>query len=297
VYHARQGVRSYVDVTFKAMSILTSPIPPSGQASQQKGWVVSLVTHILILALFCVPFILYHAPEPVSEGLLVSLGLPDEGQGDEVPKGDNAEPVPAAEQTKVNLEQTPQPVQPAAMKAQPVKSSPVVSSQADSPVTTRESEADRKAAADARARAEAEARQQAAYNQTKKSYGDLLGTGGKGNTGKPGSQGDPNGDPNSNILEGISNGSGRVGGGLGSRGVLHEPRIEDRSQKTGRVVISVCVDKKGKVIRAEYTQKGSTTTDSELREIARKAALQFTFTESEIVEQCGTITVDFKVRG
>src|SRR5690606_8890900 len=130
-----------------------------------------------------------------------------------------------------------------------------------------------------------------------KSYGDLLGTGGKGNTGKPGSQGDPNGDPNSNILEGISNGSGRVGGGLGNRGVLHEPRIEDRSQKTGRVVISVCVDKSGKVIRAEYTQKGSTTTDSELREIARKAALQFKFTTSEIVEQCGTITVDFKVKG
>ena len=88
----------------------------------------------------------------------------------------------------------------------------------------------------------------------------------------------------------------RVGGGLGNRGVLHEPQINDRSQKTGRVVISVCVDKTGKVIKADYTQKGSTTTDSELKDIARKAALQFKFTLSEIEEQCGTITVDFKIK-
>ena len=62
-------------------------------------------------------------------------------------------------------------------------------------------------------------------------------------------------------------------------------------------MISVCVDKSGKVIKAEYTQKGSTTTDSELKEVAKRAALQFKFTTSEIEEQCGTITVDFKVKG
>ena len=56
------------------------------------------------------------------------------------------------------------------------------------------------------------------------------------------------------------------------------------------------VDKTGKVIKADYTQKGSTTTDSELKDIARKAALQFKFTLSEIEEQCGTITVDFKIK-
>src|SRR5688572_18706929 len=91
--------------------------------------------------------------------------------------------------------------------------------------------------------------------------------------------------------------SKRVGGGLGNRGVLHEPKINDVSQKTGRVVISVCVDKVGKVIKAEYTQKGSTTTDSELKDIAKKAALQFKFTDSDIEQQCGTITVDFKIKG
>jgi TonB family protein len=172
-----------------------------------------------------------------------------------------------------------------------------ITSTEESGVVARENAAKQKAKAEADRQAAEEAQKQEAYNKTKKSYGDLLGSGGKGNTGKPGSQGDPNGDPNSNVLEGISKGSGRVGGGLGNRGVLHEPSINDRSQKTGRVVISVCVDKTGKVIKAEYTQKGSTTTDSELKDIAKKAAQQFKFTTSEIEEQCGTITVDFKVRG
>ena len=180
--------------------------------------------------------------------------------------------------------------------AKPAAKSITATDQSDV-IASQQAEAKRKANEEAQRRAAEEAQRQASYNKAKKSYGDLLGTGGKGNTGKPGSQGDPNGDPNSNILEGISTGSGRVGGGLGNRGVLHEPQISDRSQKTGRVVINVCVDQKGKVIKAEYTQKGSTTTDSELKEIARKAALQFRFTDSDVLEQCGTITVDFKIKG
>lgn len=265
---------------------------PQEQASQGKGWIVSLLTHIIVIALLFVTMTITKLPPPEQEGLLVNLGLQDEGQGQETPKGETDEvaPDPAEEQEL-------DPIQPTASRA-PVKqvSQKVITSNEASEVNVKAAEAQKKANADAKQKADEEAQRQKAYNTTKKSYGDLLGTGGKGNTGKPGSQGDPNGDPNSNVLEGISNGSGRVGGGLGKRGVLHEPQINDRSQKTGRVVISVCVDKNGKVIKAEYTQKGSTTTDSELKEIAKKAALQFKFTLSEIEEQCGTITVDFKIR-
>lgn len=280
------------------MSILTSPLPPSGEPAQQKGWIVSLAMHILLVALLCIPAIVAHAPQdpPIFEGVLVSLGLPDEGQGIEMPVGDQAKPQPATEPAKANLKQPAQPKQSSPAKPVPAASTSPTT-RAESPVTIRPSDAEARAAEEDRRIAEADARQQAAYAQSKKSYGDLLGHSGKGNTGRAGSQGDPNGDPNARLLEGISNGSGRVGGGLGNRGVRHEPRIEDRSQKTGRVVISVCVDQAGNVVRAEYTQKGSTTTDSELRTIARKAALQFKFTPGEIAEQCGTITVDFKIKG
>lgn len=275
------------------MNTLDSAINPQEQTSQGKGWIVSLITHILVIIALFLPMIVNKIPPPEEEGLLVNLGLLDEGQGEETPKGTDNEVAPKPEERQEKKqEQQYTPATPAKQVSQ--KS---ITSTEESTVVTKEAAARKAAQADAQKKAAEEASRQEAYNKTKKSYGDLLGGSGKGNTGKPGSQGDPNGDPNSNILEGISKGSGRVGGGLGNRGVLHEPQINDRSQKTGRVVISVCVDKNGKVIKADYTQKGSTTTDSELKDIARKAALQFKFTLSEIEEQCGTITVDFKIKG
>jgi hypothetical protein len=162
--------------------------------------------------------------------------------------------------------------------------------------TRAEAEAKKKAEEEARLMAEAEAKQKAEYEQAKKQYGTLLSGSGKGETGTPGNQGSPDGDPNATNLKGVSTGSGMVGGGLGNRGVKYEPTISDNSQKVGKIVMNVCVDKSGKVISAEYTQRGSTTTDSDLRDLAERSARKFVFTESTIEKQCGTITVDFKVR-
>lgn len=108
--------------------------------------------------------------------------------------------------------------------------------------------------------------------------------------------GDPNGDPDASILERISVGSGVVGGGLSNRGVLYVPNIKDPSQKTGRVVVNVCVDQSGKVISAVYTQRGSTTTDSDLRKLAVRSARKFWFSQGEVDKQCGTVTIDFKMQ-
>ena len=262
------------------------------KSSQGKGWIVSLMTHILFLALLFIPMLASTPPQEEEEGLLVSLGLPDEGQGEETPSTSEEKPAPQPEPTPQDHVK-----EVTARTPQKQVTSKVVTSNEQNEVLVREAEARKQAQAESQRKAAEEAKRQEAYNSTKKSYGDLLGGSGKGNTGKPGSQGDPSGDPNAKALEGISKGSGRVGGGLGNRGVLHEPKISDGSQKTGRVVISVCVDKNGKVIKADYTQKGSTTTDSELKDIARRAALQFKFTDSDIEEQCGTITVDFKIKG
>ncbi|MEO5906343.1 MAG: hypothetical protein ABIQ11_06435 [Saprospiraceae bacterium] len=256
-----------------------------------KGWLVSFITHLVVVALLFLPMLASTPPQEEEEGLLISLGLPDEGEGEEAPSSETSKPEPQQETKpveEVRKMETRTPEKKVATK--------VITSNEQDEVRVKEAAAKKQAQADAQRKATEEAQKQESYNKTKKSYGDLLGGSGKGTTGKPGSQGDPSGDPNAKALEGISKGSGRVGGGLGNRGVLHEPQISDRSQKTGRVVISVCVDKNGKVIKADYTQKGSTTTDTELKEIARKAALQFKFTMSEIEEQCGTITVDFKVQ-
>jgi len=175
---------------------------------------------------------------------------------------------------------------------------------ADAEAKKRAAAAKKKAEADAKKKAEDAAKAKAAadakkYNDAKNKYGSLFGGGdgeGKGKTGKPGNQGDPGGDPNSNNLEGISTGTGKVGGGLGSRGVLASPRVTDNSQKKGRVVVKVCVDGNGKVISAKFTQSGSTTTDSTLRAKAEKNARSWKFSKGSMDKQCGTITYDFKVK-
>ncbi len=274
------------------MMSLESHVGAKDHTSQGKGWLVSFIAHLILVSILFLPIMAYRVTPPEEEGLMVSLGMLDEGQGDETLAPTEAEEEPKSEtQPDKAIEEI--------ATRQPVKqvSSKIITSNEQNEILVKEAEARKQAQAEAQRRAAEATKKQEAYNNTKKSYGDLLGGSGKGNTGKPGNQGDPSGDPDAKALEGISKGSGRVGGGLGNRGVLHEPKISDASQKTGRVVISVCVDKNGKVIKAAYTQKGSTTTDSELKDIARRAALQFKFTESEVVEQCGTITVDFKIRG
>ncbi len=131
---------------------------------------------------------------------------------------------------------------------------------------------------------------------TKSQFSKLFKTRGTKKSSNNGAQGDPLGSRDSDILEGITRGKGRVGDGLQSRGMVYEPLIEDTSQKSGRVVVRICVDATGKVTSAKYTQRGSTTTDLELILIAEKNALKYRFSPSNREEQCGTITIEFIVK-
>ena len=57
------------------MSTLDSAINPQEQTSQGKGWIVSLITHILVIIALFLPMIVNKTPPPEEEGLLVNLGL------------------------------------------------------------------------------------------------------------------------------------------------------------------------------------------------------------------------------
>lgn len=156
-------------------------------------------------------------------------------------------------------------------------------------------EARRKAAAEAKRKAEQEARAAALRAST----GDLFsgsGSGSGGGTGgNPGEQGDPAGNPDAGKRSGIPSGAGSVGGGLENRGVLASPKLNDRSQLDGRVVIKVCVGPDGSVTSADYTQIGSTTSAEQLVTLARKNALRYKFATSDAAVQCGKITYEFVV--
>lgn len=287
-------------------------------AEEQKGkrnaYIISTTLNGVFILLMLLKFFTYPDPPPPPEGILVNLGLPDQGQGEENTPGPLApEPAPEKPQPeKPQPEIRPETKPVTKPTAPPVKDKPVVTTEDPNAVAIRErqekerrekAEADRiaKEQAEARQRAEAERqRKEAEAKATKDQIGGLFGGGGKGtgkgNTGKPGNQGDPNGDPNSDNLKGITTGTGSVGGNLGSRNVVSAPRITDNSSLEGTVVVAVCVDANGSVTSADFTQKGSTTSNSTLVNLAINNAKKWKFSPGEVDRQCGTVTYRFKVQ-
>jgi outer membrane biosynthesis protein TonB len=283
---------------------------PKEEANRRKGIAISVVFHALILLVLFLPLLKYPDPPPGQEGILVSFGQPDVGKGDDRPdtqQEEKVEPKPPSEAEKP-VEPTPQPKNtPPVETAKEVVTAPdpnEVAIRKREEEKRRQEETDRrrveeerkKATEEAEQRKAAEAAKQAELEKTKKQFGDAFGGKGKGKTDKAGNQGDPKGDPDAKNLEGISTGTGNIGGGLSGRGVQYKPSIQDKSQKTGTVVVNVCVDRSGSVTKANFTQKGSTTNDPELTRIAESNAMKFRFSGSSIDEQCGTITFTFKVQ-
>lgn len=251
-----------------------------------------------------------------------AAGDPDAGMNDDyTPPGEDA-PSPSKP-----AESTPDPAPtPSKSQATPPPATPT----ADDPdvaAIKQQKEQDRKkrdeAAAQERARIDeanrqreaAEAAQraeQAKRDKVKNNAGSAFGKPGSsgqgaGGGGKPGNGG-INGGTGDNPF-GKSNGTGggtgggdgtgtgaSIGGGLGGRAVVNRGRINDTSQKSGKVVIEVCVDKEGRVVSADYTQRGSTTSDSELKSKAIQAAKGYRFAASSADQQCGTITFNFQLK-
>jgi outer membrane biosynthesis protein TonB len=157
---------------------------------------------------------------------------------------------------------------------------------------------------DRRAAAEEAARKQAAKDKFGGKFGQGTGSGtnggggtgtGRGNTGTPGNQGKPDGDPNSKVLEGMGRGAGTVNG-FGGRGVRSAPRLTEGSEIPGKILLDVCVDGEGDVVSAKYTARGSTLTDNSIIEVAIRNAKQYKFAPGSVDKQCGTITYNFIVR-
>ena len=284
------------------------------EKDRRKGLLISIAVHAGIILLALLPLLTYQDPPPGQEGVLISFGNIDQGSGDDRPDvqqeeyvevpteeavpEDVPEPVEAAEAAKP-VEKKVMTVDDSEIKIRKQKELEAAQAEAEKVRQAAEDAAKKQAAEDAarkQAAADAAAKKKAEYDAAKKQYGDFFGGSGKGKTDKPGNQGDPGGDPDATKLEGISKGSGVVGDGLTNRGVKRAPEISDSSQKTGRVVIYVCVDRMGNVTKADYTQRGSTTSDARLVSLAKQNAYRYLFSQSNLDEQCGTITYDFKVK-
>ncbi|MDD3876884.1 MAG: hypothetical protein PHT69_09700 [Bacteroidales bacterium] len=117
--------------------------------------------------------------------------------------------------------------------------------------------------------------------------------GNSGQTNNPGFQGNPNGNPNATSPVG-TNGNG-ISYSLAGRSSRSLPIPEYNTLEQGIVVVSIVVNREGKVKQATPGAQGSTTSDRTLRNLAQQAALRATFDAKPDApeEQQGTITYRF----
>jgi len=118
--------------------------------------------------------------------------------------------------------------------------------------------------------------------------------GSEGKTGKPGDQGRENGTPDATNYVGDGGGNG-ISFYLKGRKSKRLPKPVYDSEEQGTVIVKVWVNQSGKVINAVVQEKGTTTADSRLRDMAVKAAKEAVFDANPDAPevQTGTITYDF----
>ena len=303
------------------------------EQNRKRGMLLSIVLHLLLLLLCLTTFVYnYEKPEEQISGIVVQLGIIEGGNTDEVaqsedPPAESQENTPAAsaapaEEEKSTAEEVVPEKEEKAKEKSPDASTESQTVQEESDIIAKKAkekadqaaqkkkaaeakkaveekakkEAVRKAAEEAKRKAaEEEAKKKAEYEAKKSKFGSLL-SGGSGNNDNSGNQGYPEGDPNSKALENLATGSGLIGEGLSDRAVEYKPEITDDSQKTGRIVVDICINAAGKVISSKYTQKGSTSADKDLIEVAEKGVLKYRFSASSASKQCGSVIIDFKFK-
>jgi len=306
-------------------------LSPAERKQKRKGFLTSMIVHAFIIILLLLPLLSIPIPPPGPPGVLVNLGLPDVGQGEEnAPEA--AAPVeaenPEPEEQPVPEPPKPEPPKPEPKKPEPKKPEPqqtktLVKTEDPEAVAIRQQkererqedhrrqqeEADRrKADEEARRKVDEEARRKADEEARKKAKAKelserLKGGGlsnsdgkGKGETSKPGNQGDPDGDPNAKILNGNSTGIGGDANGFGDRKPTSRPSITDDFQQEGVIVLEVCVNADGTVVSANFKLGGSTSSNPQLVNIAKNNALRWRFDKGTEERQCGTITYRFRLK-
>ncbi|HYV92612.1 MAG TPA: hypothetical protein VE978_12530 [Chitinophagales bacterium] len=265
-----------------------------------KSILFTITFHAALLLLFLYLVLRPPFPPLSDSGVFVNLGLVEVGSGDIQPQGTAEQlqapsPVtsaPSSKQKDENIltQETKEDVPVMAKKEDKKKNTSVLKNESN-----KTSQKNAPAATPPKPKAKALYPGTQANNSTSEGTGSVKGD-----------QGKPNGDVNGTSYSGNpgmgNSGPGGSGGGpqlgMSGRKIIFFPTIIDNSQKTGRVVVNIKVDKQGSVVWAKATQKGSTTTDSYLFQVAEDAALKTKVNAdpSAAEEQFGTITYSFKVK-
>jgi len=269
---------------------------------RRKAMLLSFLFHVATIILLMLPLLKYPDPPPGQDGILIALGNPDEGTGPIEPGGPE-EPTPVEQKEEPKPE--PKPKEEVKPKEKVKSTEPLVSDQ--------ELEINRKKAIEKKEKEERDLKEkqetaerikiakerEEANKREEQEAAELIKNikkGSGGTSGKSGKGGQVNGDENGKVEEGISTGTGMVGGSLGGRGVVSSPILKDDSNNRGSVIVAICLDKDGNVTEAKFQLQGSTITSGKLRDLAVNNAKQWRFKPGNEERQCGIITYTFKVQ-
>jgi colicin import membrane protein len=292
------------------------------------GLIATIITHGLILAMLLLFGIVSTIPiPPLEEGILVNFGDSETGLGLEEPAPGDREPsikpieaasvkqfVPPPSKkisTPVNdedistqdLEETVR-VKTTVKRKNKEKVIEPEKKQLDEALKIEQAEIDRKKREQEQLLAQA-ASEQRKIGEINSRAKNVFGGGGKGSTdSKSTSQGVTYGSGNQGVPQGSANAEKYgPGGGIGNgvsfsldrRTAKILPKPDFMGNEDGKVVVSVTVDKSGKVTKADAGVKGSNTANPELLAAAKKAALQARFNSDGTAPsfQTGTITYRF----
>ena len=121
----------------------------------------------------------------------------------------------------------------------------------------------------------------------------------QGIAGASGDQGRANGNLTSDSYRG-NGGTGTSGvsirEGLSGRRIVGYPSLSDKFDQDARVAVKIVVDAAGTVTSASINPKGTTTTSSNIRNIAIRKAKQLKLSKSTAKVQTGTILFNFRLK-
>ena len=249
---------------------------------KRKGLYGTLLIHALLLLSFMFMGLTYTIPPPPEEGITINFGFDDFGGGAIQPEEVVEEQQESVESVKeVN---TPDVIE---TPTQITEDAPTIKTEEKPKKETPTEKLEEKK------ESQPEVNTRALYPGKKtnpsKSEGERIGNG---------DQGSENGDPNADTHIGGGSGTNGIAFNLGGRTVAELKKPIYESQAQGTVVVTIRVNRYGKVINATPGAKGSTTTSGYLYSRAKEAALQTTFdAKPDAPEvQIGTIVYNFRLQ-
>lgn len=262
---------------------------------ERKSMIITVIVHVLLLILLFYVGMKYLDP-PIEQGIAINFGTSAVGSGDIQP----TEKIQSAPQKT-----TPEPVsQP---KAE-IKEEVITQDNEEAPVIKKEKP--KKEQSETPVKEEPKKEIKKPDPTPDKSTTDALSSilngpksdgtakGGEGNDNKPGDKGSPDGDPKASSYYGT--GKGLDGDGnymLGGRKALNKEKFVQDCNEAGIVVVSIEVDRNGKVISATPGVRGTTNNARCLTDPARRAAMatKFNSDDKAPAKQIGKIIYKFSL--